>query len=57
MCIDVTLEDLGLVLGEYSEEELAAAVGAYVLATYGEGATVKGYTDKLDGTVHICGTA
>jgi len=57
MCIDVTLEDLGLVLGEYSEQELSDAVDAYVLATYGEGATVKGYTDKLDGTVHICGTA
>ena len=57
MCIDVTLEDLGLVLGEYSEQELSDAVGAYVLATYGEGATVKGLTDKLDGTVHICGTA
>ena len=56
MCIDVTLEDLGLVLGEYSEQELSDAVDAYVLATYGEGATVKGFTDNGEGTVHICGT-
>jgi len=56
MCLNLTLDELGLVAGEYSEEELDAAVAAYVLLTYGEGAVVNKVTDNGDGTVHVCGT-
>jgi hypothetical protein len=56
MCLTLTLDELGLAPGDHTDEELEAAVGAYVLANYGEGAVVNGWHRNCDGTIGVCGT-